>query len=597
MIRKYLYLASIIFASTNLLNAQTNISQFPSSFNNSVALITPETIHFGASDNTSGLNSTEGAYKVAKVLGSDISFPSSGILTKLDDGSFAWRVVVKADEAKAVGFYYDAFQLPQGVAMYVYNDNKKHVEGPYTIEHNDEQNVFVTDAIQGETVWLELNIDNGVNLDDIQLHIDKVASYFRGVDELLYYSDEYGEHGTFDYIDDAGYGSSSKCGINANCPTTEGYDIAKNATVKEVIPGEVEGYVGFCTGTMINNSSNAPGSCKKYLLTATHCEGMNVTGVHPSFGQWLLKFNYQSADCDNPTVAPVSDRLEGVKFLSRDPYNSSASAGELDADFLLLEVRKPISNAWNVTMAGWNRNPSHQLAYVGDKKFVFFHHPAGDIKKYSSTKNILNEYTPLWTAIFTEGYGAQGSSGSAMFNNDQHIMGIASTANFGFNVPDSCFATGSGVGTNASTSARVNYAKVSYAWENPSISSPTDAQKLKPWLDPANTGAMSIGAVKANDCTSTSSIDDLSLNFKGDFNIYPNPSSNGIFQMNIRMDEPTAGNVQVVDIAGRPVFNTNVPKLQSQIINLDLNHLANGVYLVKISNQFGQITKKVVINK
>ncbi|MBX9449786.1 MAG: T9SS type A sorting domain-containing protein [Taibaiella sp.] len=174
--------------------------------------------------------------------------------------------------------------------------------------------------------------------------------------------------------------------------------------------------------------------------------------------------------------------------------------------------------------------------------------------------------------------------------------GVASIATFGPGAaPDSCLTSASGLTVDASN--QLYYAKVSYCWENPSLSSPTDAQKLKPWLDPHNTGAEISPTVDWYCSTLSAGISDLESAFDGDFNIYPNPSSDGNFQMNIRMNQASYAQVQVYDITGKTILFKDLGKLQSQIVNLDLTQLTSGMYMVRISNPYGQITRKVVINK
>lgn len=595
MLKKLLCFATAGVLIFNSVSAQSTRTLFPASFNASEQILSAPLHQFPAQDYSDLLAKTDGAYLVAKTIESSIGFPEAGSMTRLNNGNLVWTVNIKVDESKAIGLYFNQFTLPEGVSMYVYNQNKKQITGPFTFENNDERNVFATEGVQGEEITLELNIDASVDVNAIDLNIYKVASYFRGVEDLAYYTDEFDGYGTFAGEDDWAYNSSSKCMINAMCSNSAGYEIARNATVKEIIPAGTSA-IGYCSGTMVNNTGNTAADCKRYLLTATHCEGGNHTGSHSSFGEWILCFNYQSPNCENPTVAPTSNKITGVKFIARDPYNDAAPASELDADFMLLQVTGLIPSSWNVSMTGWNRNPSHPLAYVGAKKFVYFHHPAGDIKKYSSSKIISNVDVATWGAEFVEGYGAPGSSGSGMFNNDQQLIGIASTAIYGAVPHDSCKYSSKGIFEAENTSNRVFYAKMNYSWENPSLSSPTNAQKLSPWLDPIGSGAMSVDAVSSR-CEPLTNVETLAPSFNGDFNVYPNPSTDGNFQLNIKMNEASLANIQVIDINGRQVYFKDLGKLQSQIVNLNLTNLANGMYIIKISNEFGQATKKVVINK
>ncbi len=117
-----------------------------------------------------------------------------------------WRARINVAGANALGLYYDNFQLPEGVKFYLSNANGKQILGAYTAANNNPSVPnFATEAVQGEVVNLELDIEPGVNLADINLHIDRAAAYFRGIEYLLNYVD--GDLQTIDAYDDAPYRS------------------------------------------------------------------------------------------------------------------------------------------------------------------------------------------------------------------------------------------------------------------------------------------------------------------------------------------------------------------------------------------------------
>jgi hypothetical protein len=70
----------------------------------------------------------------------------------------------------------------------------------------------------------------------------------------------------------------------------------------------------------------------------------------------------------------------------------------------------------------------------------------------------------------------------------------------------------------------------------------------------------------------------------------PNPSD-GTFK--VYMNNIKAGSLQVVDISGRPVYNTNFKN--TNMIDMNLRHVAKGVYFVRIATQNDTIVKKVII--
>lgn len=77
--------------------------------------------------------------------------------------------------------------------------------------------------------------------------------------------------------------------------------------------------------------------------------------------------------------------------------------------------------------------------------------------------------------------------------------------------------------------------------------------------------------------------------------VYPNPITNGV--LNVRLNQPKNQAVQVAitDVMGNTVYQ-NQSSSMSDII--DVNHLANGVYVLLITNEQGIAkTQKIVISK
>ena len=72
------------------------------------------------------------------------------------------------------------------------------------------------------------------------------------------------------------------------------------------------------------------------------------------------------------------------------------------------------------------------------------------------------------------------------------------------------------------------------------------------------------------------------------FNIYPNPSKGLVY---INTLEPVS--VEVIDVLGKIVFSA---KNISNAGNIDISSLQKGVYLVKVSNESGSETKKIILD-
>ncbi|WP_118949748.1 T9SS type A sorting domain-containing protein [Taibaiella helva] len=528
------------------------------------------------------------AYLGGLMVNTDISLTKAGQFTYLKDGRKIWRAKIEINNVQAVNLYYNDFQLPAGVTYYISNGNGKQLLGAFTRSNNSPDGLFATGAIQGGTVNLELNIDADVKLEDIRFHIDRVGAMFRGEE---YVADIYSSDETKDNVvlkptldGDQAIGSSSPCHINAFCPVVPAaQNAARSATARIVIPGA--GFIGFCSGTLLNSTG---GVCKPYFLTAAHCDGENVNGTTDDhFAQWMFDFNMQYPGCTN-TGDPLANRkrITGAFFRSRSRYPSSGTAGAKDAiqDFLFLELRQTPAAEWGVSLAGWNRSSTVYMTDVDT--FWGFHHPGGDVKKMSLTTQITPNGTfnqnsvagTHWAMNFDYGVTQGGSSGSGLFDKNGLLIGDLSGGDFA-------------TGTCAPAGTDGLYSKFFRAWDfaEPGQSS-SPATRLKDWLDPTNSNAITVAAASLP-CDGVG-IKEAEL--KNAFSIFPNPST-GLVKMKTNFAQPTALTVNVVGITGATLATYKIEKSISGEYLMDMTQLANGIYLIKVSSDEAQVTQKFVL--
>lgn len=538
---------------------------------------------------------------VALMTPTDFSFPASGATYTLDDGTLVWKARFKVAGAKALGLYYDRFSLPEGVKLYLSNGSGRQVLGAYTSANNDESGMFANEPVEGDLINLELNIDPGVNLSDITLHIDRAASYFSGIQNLGGYQDLM----PIDAWDAQLTGGSSVCMINAGCPLGNAYDVQRKSSFQTLIP--VAGGVGACTATMMNTTTNTPSNCKQYFLLASHCEFSNAI-TNAGFSQFILRFNYQHGSC-NPaagTIPNTQHTMTGAKFLSRSVLpldsNGEPDATQIKGDFILLELNTPLPDAWNMNLSGWNNSASIPLSNTAPKKFIGFHHPSGDVKKVSSSHAIqsysLGAPESHWVTSLDSGLVAQGSSGSALFDGDGRVIGVASVAAIGQNVPANCNVNALGQNVAESTSGMPLYSKLSYIWDY-SVDGTGTNRKLKPWLNSNNSTVTTVNAVKSN-CSAIGGGTGITVNsnqLDQSLNIFPNPSNTGKLTLQVNLSEPADLQVQLVDVSGRILHSYQLKHVQQGSFALDLSRFANGLYLLKVSDGYQSSSKKIMLQK
>ncbi|MNS31293.1 Protease 1 precursor [compost metagenome] len=602
--KKSLLIGAVLFST--IYSAQAQISQggLPLSLRNKVSYSNIPLSSYSNPDWNAYLEQASADFNQPYLAGlytaANFGFPESGQLITLDNGQRIWRGQIRVQDAPAIGLMYDKFALPKGVQLYLSNETQNQVLGAFDAANNDPSGVFVTDAVQGGLVNVELNIDAAVHLSDIQLHVDKAIVFHRAIEHLAQYTIGGGQT-IASAIDSALVGASSVCMINAICPQGDGYSRDRKATVQTLLPAG--NGAALCSGTLVNTTANSTANCSKpYILTASHCEGTGSLS-NTTFNQILVRFNFEKSACAASSQVPTAQSMTGANVIARANYNESFSTSDIKGDFLLLQLRQTVPASYNAIVAGWNNNPAISRTTSAPKKFIGFHHPAGDAKKTSYTYTIGS--TDLgsgvsnthWEMMLQEGYVAGGSSGSGLFNPDGYLIGIASVAGEA-NPPSSCHVNARGQVADVYAMNWVTYSRFSFDWDY-SIDGTANNRKLKPWLDPNNTGAATVESLNAADCSNISGtgINTVNKDLSDNVTIYPNPviSDNVQLQYNL----PNTGNlyITVYDVSGKTVYQTEVLKTQSGVRKLDLGNLPNGMYLVKVATEAGFTTKKVMIQK
>jgi len=102
----------------------------------------------------------------------------------------------------------------------------------------------------------------------------------------------------------------------------------------------------------------------------------------------------------------------------------------------------------------------------------------------------------------------------------------------------------------------------------------------------------------AIDSFSMSATEDLSLGIQDEllskFNVYPNPSSNGIVNLDIPNDI-NEFTISVSTLLGQKVYSEEVKLYNTNKHLVNLNKLSSGVYLLTVSTDLGKASKKIIV--
>ena len=493
--------------------------------------------------------------RFAHSIPTDISLTTSGTWTSLPGGDRIWRVQLHSPGALALIPCYDQFYIPAGASLHVYSPDHEEVIGAFTSANNPVDGKYNTGLIHGDACIIEYYEPASV-YGQGRIHINELGHAYRMVPGR-----KQARAGT-------GFGSSESCEVNVHCAEGANWQDQKNAIVRILV--KTGANYGWCSGSLVNNTNL---DCTPYVLSADHCYQDDVTGALPSsgdLGQWTFYFQFESPTCTNPdSVGRLENNfMVGCTFVAA----SLDTGGNSGSDFALIKMNASPPAAYNPYFAGWSNINTPSDSGVG------IHHPNADIKKISTYTTPLQSvswggvapdthWQILWAAT-TDGHGVTepGSSGSPIFDMEHHIIG-----------------TLTGGGSDCTTpNNNDDYGKFSYHWAS---NGNTSNKQLQPWLDPANTGAHTLGGTYVP-CTDGIKNIDPALT---DITVYPNPSS-GLYTIT---NAQNAASYMVTDALGRIVY-TAVTSGQSTL-HADLSNESSGVYFLRFTSDKGSAVKKVVL--
>ena len=373
----------------------------------------------------------------------------------LPDGSRLWRVHVRASGATDLRMYFPRFALPAGATLYVIGADG-YYQGPYTAADAGADG-FHSPVVPGDTATIELHVPAGADASD-EIEIAHIGAGFRDL---------------FKRIDGTGPGTSGACNVNVVCPLGQPYPDEIRAVAYYEVEDDDEPGTFICSGTLV---ADLPQDHKNYFLTAAHCVSSATEAA-----SMVLYWNYQSTLC-NALAEPAAG------FFADDQHGASLRATRADVDFALVQLSQTPDPDWHVYYAGWDATGADPNGTVG------MHHPLGDVKKITAgpspgtTDNCIgtggaSTNTHWETGPYSQGTTQGGSSGSGLFvtassgsGQPRHLIGTLSGG----------FADCSVANPSQPNDETDCYGKLAGAWNGSSAST-----RLRDWLDPAHTGALS----------------------------------------------------------------------------------------------------------
>jgi len=521
-----------------------------------------------------------GLLRIGTLINSDIDFRNVGTITTMPDGLKIWQLRISVPNSHALGLYYDAFHLPDGVKYFLTNSTGKQILGAYTSQNNTDDGSFATEKVQGGIINLEMDISPNVDINAIKFHINNIAVFDKATAYLNQYALESGSNlKTTSVL--MPYDSSSPCEVNAACAT--GFTNQKNATVhiEYLYPAVHPRYVYGATGVMINNTS---GDCAPLVLTASHVEPTNQTS-NATFSNWIFYFNYQTPACSYSGAQPSSSQsITGASFKARASYDSASN--KIAADYLIVQLNSQPLRSYNAYLAGWDRSDA-LLPLSGT--FISFHHPGGDVKKVSTTSLIKPNgnfngggTNTHWALTWLTGGTEEGSSGAGLFNNSGNEIGILSG---GVTDKPSCTTPNS---SGEEISDYAVYSKLAYDWAY-SVSGSTPLGSV---LDPTGSGVTTLSGTTACGTMAVLPVP----NIASDIDIYPNPVRDILYTA-INQQGSANVNIEVYNVVGTRLSNIVAQQSASAKYRLDLSNYPAGIYMLHVLVNNVLTVKKITLSR
>lgn len=328
--------------------------------------------------------------KFAHTFFTDYSPENAGINFTTINGIHTWKLGVRSNGAYSIGLYFDRFDIPKSGQLYVYNQDRSVVLGPFTHKNSSPSKDFMTSPIPGDEIIVEYQQPSS-ETQHPSIHLSEVKH---------------------DYLGMTNRSSPRFNSINLPCIPDVGCETALDTIKRSICLLIVNGDT-YCTGTFVNNTA-----CdgKIYMLTASHC----LDNLAENGSRVVAFLNYESPHCDNRIRGPEEFSMSG----------SICRAINNDLDFALIEFLETPPKDYRIHLSGWSVNSNASM----NAPFTCIQHPNGDIKKYAeemdplmiSDADTLNTYqNEHWYVRYWEtGHTWSGSSGAGLFDKNNRVIGL-----------------------------------------------------------------------------------------------------------------------------------------------------------------------------
>jgi hypothetical protein len=317
---------------------------------------------------------------------------ADGNVTSTSSGK-VWTLRISIPNALNVGFIFNQFNLAPTAELYIFNEGRTALDSAIKkAAFTSSTSVVGIAPFQGNSIIIYIIEPSNFGSLQSVVSINNLEAGFQEITDV-------GEVGS-----NPSFRPSVNCNPHIQCQQ------AKLPSARAVARFFSNGRAG--TGTLINNENN---NGRAYFLTAFHVLDVNKNGaLDPAeiaaLASARFQFQFWRTTCNGNTNNQFI-QFEGA--VVRESWQ--------DTDIVLLELSNPPGVGDGVNYAGWSRQtnaPSNSGSYI-------IHHPQTREMRITSTRNVNTWlWNPsFWTAHYSSGTVDRGSSGSALFNENDQIIG------------------------------------------------------------------------------------------------------------------------------------------------------------------------------
>ncbi len=417
------------------------------------------------------LDAPNGLIKVAaatmiKDININNGVQKQGRWRQLDHSTWEWSLSLKSEHATSLNVGFSQVFLPSSAQLTIRNDwgDSSHFGG----KDNKQHGFLWSGNIPGPEAHISLKV-HAKDKPFTRLHLSQVARGFVTVDKYSFVK-------------------SGSCNVDVVCSDGDGWEAEINSVGRYTFQTPQGGFL--CTGQLIQNTAQ---DGTPYFLTADHCgysDGsgqVSLTQRQNVAASIEMIWNYQSQTCRAPGSSqsgnPVStsgfnQRQSGATYVASNPFT----------DFALVRLDATPPSSFGVEYTGWDRTGDVPAGVTA------IHHPSGHAKRISHelespvVSSYLSAASPgngsHWQVIdWDTGTTEGGSSGSGLWNPDHLLIGQLH-------------------GGHAACGNDLSdwYGRFSVSWDHGN----DDQSRLSDWLDPNNTGQLTLQGSSGCDAPSVS---------------------------------------------------------------------------------------------